>query len=167
MARMAGAVESFEVVVVGAGPAGAAAAIHAVEAGYEVLLLEAGPLGRDKTCGDGLTPRAVHQLERLGLAGEVTAHYVNHGLKLHGYGGDVTAPWPDSDYGRVGSAMPRTRFDELLARTAAARGATLWENATASAPELADGRLSSLQVTVAGVEKQIREIGRASCRERV
>ncbi|WP_394285309.1 geranylgeranyl reductase family protein [Corynebacterium sp.] len=156
MARMAGAVESFEVVVVGAGPAGAAAAIHAVEAGHEVLLLEAGPLGRDKTCGDGLTPRAVHQLQRLDLAGEVTAQYVNHGLKLHGYGGDVTAPWPDSDYGRVGSAMPRTKFDELLARTAVDRGATLWENATASAPELADGRLSSLQVTVAGVEKQIR-----------
>ena len=52
--------------------------------------------------------------------------------------------------------MPRTKFDELLARTAVDRGATLWENATASAPELADGRLSSLQVTVAGVEKQIR-----------
>ena len=93
---MAGAVESFEVIVVGAGPAGAAAAIHAVAAGYEVLLVEAGPLGRDKTCGDGLTPRAVHQLGRRGLAREVTDHYQNRGLKLHGYGGDVTAPWPAS-----------------------------------------------------------------------
>lgn len=152
---MAGAVESFEVIVVGAGPAGAAAAIHAVAAGYEVLLVEAGPLGRDKTCGDGLTPRAVHQLGRLGLAREVTDHYQNQGLKLHGYGGDVTAPWPESTYGRIGSAMPRTRFDALLARTARDRGATLWENALASDPELVDGRLTALTVTVGGRPRRV------------
>ena len=110
-------------------------------------MVEAGPLGRDKTCGDGLTPRAMHQLQKLGLADALTSHYVNHGLKLHGYGGDVTAPWPDSGYGTIGSAMPRTAFDEYLARAAIAAGATVWENSTAAEPVLVDGRIASVTVS--------------------
>ena len=81
-----------DVAVVGAGPAGAAAAIHAARAGFDTLLIDSSPFPRDKTCGDGLTPRAVHQLDLLGV--EVNATYRNRGLKLHGFGGTVTAPWP-------------------------------------------------------------------------
>ena len=136
----------YDLVVIGAGPSGSAAAIHGVAAGHDVLLLESGELGRDKTCGDGLTPRAIHELAKLGLADALTSHYANHGLKLHGYGGSVTAPWPDSAYGRVGSAMPRTRFDELLARTAAERGATLKTSAAAHSPVVTDGRLTEFTV---------------------
>ncbi|WJZ17048.1 geranylgeranyl reductase family protein [Corynebacterium guangdongense] len=147
---------AVDVLVVGAGPAGSAAALHAARAGHEVLVVEAGPLGRDKTCGDGLTPRAIHQLERLGLADAITSHYVNHGLKLHGYGGDVTAPWPSSAYGTLGSAMPRTAFDEYLARAAIAGGATVWDNATATAPDVIDGTLTRVTVTRSSVESTVR-----------
>ncbi len=147
---------AVDVLVVGAGPAGSAAALHAARAGHDVLVVEAGPLGRDKTCGDGLTPRAVHQLQRLGLADAITSHYVNHGLKLHGYGGDVTAPWPESAYGTVGSAMPRTAFDEYLARAAIAGGATVWENASAGAPEIVDGTLAAVTVVRDGAESTVR-----------
>ncbi|MDO5512332.1 geranylgeranyl reductase family protein [Corynebacterium sp.] len=122
-----------DVLVVGAGPAGAAAAIHAADAGYEVLLIDAATFPRDKTCGDGLTPRAIRSLARLGLADEVTADYRNRGLKLRGFGGSVTAAWPDGHFGTVGSAMTRTEFDHLLVRAAVERGATLWEDATATA----------------------------------
>ena len=99
--------ELFDLVVVGAGPAGSAAAIAAQRAGMSTLLLDAQGPRRDKTCGDGLTPRAVDTLVRLGLDVPV---YRNKGLKLHGFGGDVVAPWPRGE----GSASPRARFDAML-----------------------------------------------------
>ena len=51
----------------GAGPAGSAAAAWAARAGNEVLVIDSASFPRDKACGDGLTPRAVAELERLGL----------------------------------------------------------------------------------------------------
>ncbi|GAB3944805.1 geranylgeranyl reductase family protein [Corynebacterium tapiri] len=136
-----------DLVVVGAGPAGSAAAIAAARRGREVILLESGELGRDKTCGDGLTPRAIHELRHLGLAEQILRTHRNRGLKLHGYGGSVTAPWPQSAFGAEGSAMPRTLFDALLARTARDSGADLRSSSTAHAPDVEDGKIVRLQVT--------------------
>jgi len=59
--------EKWEAVVVGAGPAGASAAYFLSKLGYKVLLIEAAKLPRPKACGDGIGPRAVAFLERLGL----------------------------------------------------------------------------------------------------
>ncbi|WP_165857999.1 geranylgeranyl reductase family protein [Corynebacterium alimapuense] len=145
-----------DVLVVGAGPAGSAAAIYATQAGHDVLLVEAASFPRDKTCGDGLTPRAVHQLERLGLSEKITNEHVNHGLKLHGFGGSVTAPWPKSAFGTIGSAMPRMLFDALLADAAVSSGATLWEDARATSVETTDAGVQQVTVIHAGVEKQLR-----------
>lgn len=145
-----------DVLVVGAGPAGAAAAIHAADAGLGVLLVDAATFPRDKTCGDGLTPRAIHSLARLGLADEVTRDYSNKGLKLRGFGGSVTAPWPEGHYGTVGSAMPRTEFDHLVVRAAVARGATLWEDATATAVTREGRSIGEVTVRHGGVDKQVR-----------
>ncbi|MDN6326106.1 MAG: FAD-dependent monooxygenase, partial [Corynebacterium sp.] len=101
-----------EVLVVGAGPAGSAAAHRAAVAGRDVLLLDMQDFPRDKTCGDGLTPRAVHALEALG-AGDLVAPAAGRpeirGLKLHGFGGSVTAPWPDHpEVPARGTAVART-----------------------------------------------------------
>ena len=56
-----------DVLVVGAGPAGSAAAAWAADAGHDVVLADAAVFPRDKACGDGLTPRAIAELEHLGL----------------------------------------------------------------------------------------------------
>lgn len=138
--------QHVDVLVIGAGPTGSTAALHAANAGFETLLIDAATFPRDKTCGDGLTPRAIHQLHRLGLAEQVTGSYHNNGLKLHGYGGAVTAPWPDGYYGTVGSAMPRTRFDALLVDAAVDRGVELWQGATATAAEFDGSRLAGVVV---------------------
>ena len=121
---MLAVMDVFDCVVVGAGPSGSVAAIAAQRAGLSCLLVDAASHGRDKTCGDGLTPRAVHTLRQLGLD-EVLPAYRNRGLKLHGYGGSVTAPWPEGRYGSQGSASPRTLFDAALVDQATAAGATV------------------------------------------
>ncbi|SDS53178.1 geranylgeranyl reductase family [Corynebacterium timonense] len=111
--------------MVGAGPSGSAAALAAQRKGLETLLIDAQPAHRDKTCGDGLTPRAVNALRHLGLD-HVLPSYRNRGLKLHGYGGSVTAPWPDGAFGAEGTAMARAQLDEALCQEAANAGATVW-----------------------------------------
>lgn len=59
--------ESVDVVVVGAGPAGAAAAITLAKAGIETVVIDRATFPRDKICGDGLTAGALRHLEQLGL----------------------------------------------------------------------------------------------------
>lgn len=137
-------VTSVDVLVVGAGPAGAAAALFAANRGFETLLVDSAGFPRDKTCGDGLTPRAIHQLRAMGV--DVTSRYTSHGLKLHGFGGSVTAPWPDTKFGTVGSAMPRVELDALLVKRACEAGVTLRDGSPASDPQLQAGRVTSLQV---------------------
>ena len=62
------------VVIVGAGPGGAAAALALAQRGLkDVLLLGRDPFPRDKTCGSGLSPKALKVLDGLGLGEEVRA----------------------------------------------------------------------------------------------
>ena len=71
----------WDALVVGAGPAGAAAAYWLAEAGHRVLVVEKKRFPREKTCGDGLTPRAVKQLHDMGLADPLTDHLRYDGLR--------------------------------------------------------------------------------------
>ncbi|HYX49390.1 MAG TPA: FAD-dependent oxidoreductase, partial [Ktedonobacteraceae bacterium] len=59
--------EIFDVVVVGAGPSGSTTAYYLAKQGFKVLLVDKFNFPRDKTCGDGLTPRALHILDDMGL----------------------------------------------------------------------------------------------------
>ena len=88
--------------VVGAGPAGSAAAAWAARAGRDVVLADAATFPRDKPCGDGLTPRAIAELDRLGLGDWVHARRINRGLRATGFGVVLTLPWP-------GGSLPQPR----------------------------------------------------------
>ena len=60
-----------DVVVVGGGPSGAATAHYLASRGHSVLVCEKKTFPREKTCGDGLTPRAVKVLNEMGLGSEI------------------------------------------------------------------------------------------------
>ena len=57
----------YDVIIVGAGPAGSSAAAILGEKGHSVLLVDKESFPRDKTCGDGITYKALPALKRLGL----------------------------------------------------------------------------------------------------
>jgi geranylgeranyl reductase family protein len=120
-----------DVLVVGAGPAGSAAAAWCARAGLDVVLADAATYPRDKTCGDGLTPRAVHELSRLGLEDWLRAHTVNQGLRAHGFGQTLHLPWPGGSLPAWGSAVARTELDDHLRTTALKSGAIGGEDARA------------------------------------
>jgi len=113
-----------DVLVVGAGPAGSAAAAWAARAGLDVVIADAAVFPRDKTCGDGLTPRAVHELQLLGLEDWLRAHTVNQGLRAHGFGQTLLLPWPGGHLPAWGSAVARTELDDHLRTTAIKAGAS-------------------------------------------
>jgi len=118
-------IDHADVVVVGAGPAGSAAAAWAARAGRDVLVIDAAPFPRDKACGDGLTPRAVAELERLGLGGWLDGRIRHRGLRLSGFGADVEVPWPGPSFPATGSAVPRTELDDRIRAVAADDGAKM------------------------------------------
>lgn len=114
-----------DVVVVGAGPAGSAAAAWAARAGRDVLVVDAAQFPRDKSCGDGLTPRAVAELERLGMGAWLDTRIRHHGLRMSGFGADVEVPWPGPSFPSTGSAVPRTELDDRIRSVAADDGAKM------------------------------------------
>ncbi|WP_185294518.1 menaquinone reductase [Mycolicibacterium litorale] len=114
-----------DVVVVGAGPAGSAAAAWAARAGRDVLVIDSARFPRDKACGDGLTPRAVAELERLGLGPWLDTRIRHRGLRMAGFGADVEVAWPGPSFPSTGSAVPRTELDDRIRSVAADDGAKM------------------------------------------
>jgi menaquinone-9 beta-reductase len=71
-----------EIIVVGAGPAGASCAAFLAERGHDVLLLDQSSFPRDKPCGDGLTRSAVTALKRIGLEGLLASSDSVEGMRI-------------------------------------------------------------------------------------
>ena len=145
-----------DVVVVGAGPAGSAAAAWAARSGRDVLVVDAASFPRDKPCGDGLTPRAIAELQRLGLDDWLDAHIKHRGLRLTGFGGEVEIDWPGPSFPAYGSAVPRTELDERVRQVAVDAGCRMLLGTKVVAAERnSQGRVTSLSTGT----------GRVACRE--
>ena len=125
-----------DVIVVGAGPAGATTAFYLAQSGLDVLLLEKSRFPREKVCGDGLTPRAVKTLVGMGISVSEQDGWVrNKGLRVIGAGKRLELPWPElASYPGYGLVRTRHDLDETLARRAEKAGARLHEGVTVTAP---------------------------------
>jgi geranylgeranyl reductase family protein len=119
----------MKVLIVGAGPAGSTAAWHLASAGIETIVLEKTRFPREKVCGDGLTPRAVREMQLMGLPHLAEDGWrKNKGLRLIAGGRTVEVPWPElSNFPNYGLIRTRLGFDEALARHAQAAGAQILE----------------------------------------
>ena len=122
---------STDLLVVGAGPAGAAAAAWAGQHGLDVVLADKESFPRDKPCGDGLTPRAIAELHRLGLGGWLGQQPSNRGLRACGFGRELYLPWPGGSLPGTGSAVPRAELDAVIRTAALQRGAVPLNDARA------------------------------------
>jgi geranylgeranyl reductase family protein len=113
-----------EVVVVGGGPAGAAAAATLARTGREVVLVDRARFPRDKACGDGLTVAALRELEALGLRPErLPAWAVIHDVHLRAPSGNtVHLPLPRGQ-GMFAAVTPRLDLDAAVLDQARAAGA--------------------------------------------
>ncbi|MEO7369833.1 MAG: geranylgeranyl reductase family protein [Ilumatobacteraceae bacterium] len=126
---------STDVLVIGGGPAGASAAYWLARYGHQVTIVERKSFPREKTCGDGLTPRAVHQLNEMGLGEQLTQFHRYNGLRATGMGRQLELQWPSHPvYPQYGYVVRRRELDTMVARNAVAAGATLLEGHEALQP---------------------------------
>ena len=136
-----------DVVVIGAGPAGSAAAAWAVRNGRDVLVIDAAQFPRDKACGDGLTPRAVAELELLGLGPWLDGRIRHHGLRMAGFGAQVEIDWPGPSLPKTSSAVPRTELDDRIRSVAVDDGAKMLLGVKAVGVEHdSSGRVSAVRL---------------------
>ena len=115
-----------DVLVIGGGPAGAAAAYWLARHGHAVTIVERKTFPREKTCGDGLTPRAVHQLDEMGLGDQLARYHRYNGLRATGMGRQLELHWPSHPvYPQHGYVVRRRELDQMVAENAQQAGATL------------------------------------------
>jgi geranylgeranyl reductase family protein len=96
-------------------------------AGWHVCLIEKKHFPREKTCGDGLTPRSVYQLSEMGLEGIVATNgHRYQGLRAFGFGASVEMNWPEHPkFPNYGYTITRFNLDGLVAENAAKNGADI------------------------------------------
>jgi geranylgeranyl reductase family protein len=163
--RRAETADIADVIIVGAGPAGSAAAYYLASAGLDVLVLEKSRFPREKVCGDGLTPRAVKALAAMGVPISKSDGWLrNKGLRIIGGGGRIELPWPDmSSFPGYGLVRTRLDFDQILAQHAEKAGARIIQGMNVTSPVLDDrtGRITGVlaQDTAEGKEAQPQDFG--------
>ena len=132
---------TYDVIVVGAGPAGSAAAFHIARRGWRVALFEKSRMPRSKACGDGLGPGAVAQLHNMNLDLEGAAVISGVDVRTNGKPA-YTSAFRVPKYGLM---LPRSDLDDRLARQARAAGSAWHEACRVTGFEVERGRITGVR----------------------
>ncbi len=135
-----------QVLVIGGGPGGAAAGYWLARAGVDVTVVEKKRYPREKTCGDGLTPRAIRQLLDMGFEFDIPNMHRINGLRA--YAGDlkIEMPWPQHTvYPSWGGVIRRADLDMEVAQLAARQGAII-RDGTEAVAIVEDGGLTGVEL---------------------
>jgi geranylgeranyl reductase family protein len=131
-----------DVLVVGGGPAGCAAAYWLARAGRDVLLIERSAHPRERVCGDALTPVAVGELIDMGCDPDVARWHRHHGLRITAHGQSLEVRWPQGEqWPGYGVVVRRSRLDALTFARAQSAGARVLTGTEVTAPLITDGHL--------------------------
>ncbi|HMG37366.1 MAG TPA: FAD-dependent monooxygenase [Blastocatellia bacterium] len=135
--------DEFDVIVVGAGPAGCSAAITLTTLGARVLLLEEKRMPRPKLCGEFVTPECLPTLRRLGVLEamiDAGAQRISKVRVVTASGRTVESKVPDiSPTQEAAISLSRARFDQVLFERAAEIGVACMDG-TAVKQRLSDGK---------------------------
>ncbi len=151
-----------DVIVVGAGPAGATTAIFLAKQGYDVLLLDRHQFPRDKTCGDAVPAGAIEILSRLGMGNKIKQAvergelYPLHSMLLvspKGY--ELEADFHKGQEGGDSFVAPRVYFDALIQRYAVESGAE-FRQMKVTGPLLENGRVVGVKAKANGSVHEIQ-----------
>lgn len=133
---------SCDVLVVGGGPAGCAAAYWSAQQGRDVLLIERSSHPRERACGDALTPVAVGELIAMGCDPLAARWHLHRGLRITAHGQSLEVLWPqDAQWPSYGAVVRRPRLDALMFARAQAAGARTLTGTEVTAPLISDGHL--------------------------
>ncbi|CAG1015039.1 Menaquinone reductase [Burkholderiaceae bacterium] len=140
-----------EVLIVGAGPAGCAAAITLARQGVDVVLVDQHPFPRDKVCGDGLIPDSHNALRKLGVLDEVMtlAQPAGHVRCIGPRGGQIDVP------GTL-AVLPRKELDLVLCRAAVTAAARMFAPVRFAAPIEEGGRVVGAKLTAGEATHELR-----------
>lgn len=118
---------TFDLVVVGAGPGGMGTAYYAAKLGLQVLVVEKEGLPRDRVCGDGMLAQTVTEMERLGLGDYLAEphHGVIEGLSVRTKTARFAEALPPDPRASRGYVIRRSEFEPKIMERVLAAGANL------------------------------------------
>ena len=151
-----------DVIVVGAGPAGATTATILAQKGYDVLLLDRDQFPRDKTCGDAVPSGAIETLGKLGMADKIEKavsrgelYPLDQMFLASPKGHELVAKFTKGAKGEDSYVAPRFYFDALIQQHAIDSGAEFCQ-AHVKEPVVENGRIRGVRAQINGSTETIR-----------
>lgn len=147
-----------EVIIVGAGPSGSAAAIALAQKGRDVLLIDRESFPRDKACGDGIPASAIEVLYSLGMKEKLQSsnfYEIENVLLCSPSGYTLEAPIKPGLNGGQSYVVPRMQFDVLIQQQAVESGVSFLEGRV-TGPVFENGRVTGVKVKNNGSVEEIK-----------